>query len=174
MLLILSILLNINVIISCQYYYFISFYLFIYLLIYLFVVVHITMIFVWVFLWRVCFPSSTCFFFFFLLMIYISWMRCLYMLRIIFLLLLLFISSSSSSLSFYFFSTLLAIGREFSEWIRAAWPTPNHWLLWVSHRVSFSLFFVSYTLVPIIEGLIPSFIFVIWHHLIMMPRRLKI
>ena len=72
-----------------------------------------------------------------------------------------------------FFSTLLAIGREFSEWIRAAWPTPNHWLLWVSHRVSFSLFFVSYTLVTTIERLMPSFIFVIWHHLIMMPRRLK-
>ena len=72
-----------------------------------------------------------------------------------------------------FFSALLVIGGEFSKWIRAAWSTPTHWLLWVSRRVScfFFLFFVSYSLVTTVEVLTPSFIFIIWHHLIMMPRR---
>ena len=43
-----------------------------------------------------------------------------------------------------FFSTLPpVIGGKFSNWIRAAWSTPTHWLLWISHRVSilFLLYF---------------------------------
>ena len=54
----------------------------------------------------------------------------------------------SSSLSFSFLSTLLVIGGEFSQWIRAAWSTPTHWLLWVSRSVSIlfllSCFFFSF------------------------------
>ena len=80
-----------------------------------------------------------------------------------------------------FFSTLPVIGGEFSKWIWAAWSTPTHWLLWVSRRVLFLFlfnyyhycyyFFVRYSSVTIIEVLTPSFIFIIWHHLIVMPRR---
>ena len=52
---------------------------------------------------------------------------------------------------------------------------PNHWLLWVSHRVSITLFFlfVSYSLVTSVEALSPSFILIKWHHLIMMAGRKK-
>ena len=75
-----------------------------------------------------------------------------------------------------FFSTLPNIGREFSKWIRAAWSTPTHWLLWVSRRLSIIfvfiiIFLVSYFLVTTVEVLTPSFIFITWHHLIMMPSR---
>ena len=68
------------------------------------------------------------------------------------------------------FSAIPVIVGEFSKWIRAVWPTPTHWLLWVSHRVSiifiFYLFiflftFVSSSLVTTVEVLIPSFIFII-------------
>ena len=41
-----------------------------------------------------------------------------------------------------FFSTLPVIGGEFSNWIRAAWSTPTHWLLWVSRRVSIIFIFI--------------------------------
>ena len=73
---------------------------------------------------------------------------------------------------FSFFNTTSHWG-EFSNWIREAWSTPTHWLLWVSHRVSIIfifIFFVSYSLVTTVEVLTPSFIFIIWNHLIMMPR----
>ena len=40
-----------------------------------------------------------------------------------------------------FFSTLPVIGGEFSNWIRAAWSTPTHRLLWRSRRVSISFYF---------------------------------
>ena len=41
-----------------------------------------------------------------------------------------------------FSSTLPVIGGEFSSWIRAAWSTPTHWLLWVSRRVSIIFIFI--------------------------------
>ena len=41
-----------------------------------------------------------------------------------------------------FLSTLPVIGGEFSKWIRAAWSTPTHWLLWVSRRVSIIFTFI--------------------------------
>ena len=47
-----------------------------------------------------------------------------------------------------FFSILPVIGGEFSNWIRAAWSTPTHWLLWVSRRVSINF----------------TFIFILWCH----------
>ena len=62
------------------------------------------------------------------------------------------------------------IGGEFSEGIRAAWSTSTDWLLWVSREINF-FFFVSHSLVTTVEVLTTSFIFIIWHHLIMMPRR---
>ena len=34
------------------------------------------------------------------------------------------------------------IGGELSSWIRAAWSTPTHWLLWVSRRVSIIYIFI--------------------------------
>ena len=43
-----------------------------------------------------------------------------------------------------FFSTLPVIGGEFSNWIRAAWSTPTHWLLWVSRRVSLIFIFILF------------------------------
>ena len=43
-----------------------------------------------------------------------------------------------------FFSTLPVIGGEFSNWIRAAWSTPTHWLLWVSRRVSIIFIFILF------------------------------
>ena len=66
-----------------------------------------------------------------------------------------------------FFSTLPVIGGEFIYWIRAAWSTPTHWLLWVSRRVSiififiYFICFVSCSLVTTVEMLMPSFIFII-------------
>ena len=77
-----------------------------------------------------------------------------------------------------FFSTLTVIGGEFSNWIQVAWSTPTHWLIWVSRRVSIIFicilfFFVSYSLVTTVEVLMPCFIFIIWHHLIMMPREAR-
>ena len=41
-----------------------------------------------------------------------------------------------------FFSTLPVIGGEFSNWIRAEWSTPTHWLLWVSRRVIIVFIFI--------------------------------
>ena len=35
-----------------------------------------------------------------------------------------------------FFRTLPVIGEKFSNWVRAAWSTPTHWLRWISRRVS--------------------------------------
>ena len=35
-----------------------------------------------------------------------------------------------------FWSAVPVIGGEYSKWIRAAWSTSTHWLLWVSRRVS--------------------------------------
>ena len=35
-----------------------------------------------------------------------------------------------------FFPTLSVIGGKFSNWIRAAWSTPTHWLRWISRRAS--------------------------------------
>ena len=139
------------------YYYFVVVIIVLSMLFILFFIVHITMIFVCDLVWRVCVPS---FFVFFSLMIHSIYSHCSYISSI---------SYMSSSLSFSFLSTLLVIGGEFSKWIRAAWSTPTHWLLWVSRRVS--IFFVSYSLVTTVEVLTPSFIFIIWHHLIMMPRR---
>ena len=43
-----------------------------------------------------------------------------------------------------FSSTLPVIGGEFSSWIRAAWSTPTHWLLWVSRRVSIIFIFILF------------------------------
>ena len=44
-----------------------------------------------------------------------------------------------------FFSTLPpVIGGKFSNWIRAAWSTPTHWLLWVSRRVSIIFIFILF------------------------------
>ena len=72
---------------------------------------------------------------------------------------------------------------EYSKWIRTAWSTQTHWLLWVNRRISINFYYyyyyyyyycyyyVSYSLVTTVEVLTPSFIFIIWHHLIMMPRR---
>ena len=42
-----------------------------------------------------------------------------------------------------FLSTLLLIGGEFTELIRAAWSTPTHWLLWVSRKVNINHFFLQ-------------------------------
>ena len=70
------------------------------------------------------------------------------------------------------FSTISVIGGEFSKWIRAAWSTPTHWLLWVSLRVSIIfifiiisiiiIFFISYSLVTTFGVLTPSFRFIIF------------
>ena len=48
---------------------------------------------------------------------------------------------------FIFLNTASHWGR-FSNWIRAAWSTPTHWLLWVSRRVSINF----------------TFIFILWCH----------
>ena len=53
-----------------------------------------------------------------------------------------------------FLSTLLVIVEDFSKWIQPVWSTNTHF------------FFVSYSLVTIVEVLTASFIFVIFHHLI--------
>ena len=74
----------------------------------LFVIVHITMTFACVFR--------------------VTWM-CLFIAIIVYIIIVIITT-------ILFFSTLLVIGGECSNWIRAAWPTPNHWLLWVSRRVS--------------------------------------
>ena len=130
------------------------------------------------FVWRVCAPS---YFFSFLvndlhlilpLLIHVKNQFCFATIVYIFIVIITLI---------LFFATLPVNGAEFSKWIRAAWSTPTHWLLWVSRRVSiiiiiicFLFFFfvaVSYFLVTTVEVLTPFFIFIIWNHLIMMPTR---
>ena len=66
---------------------------------------------------------------------------------------------------------LLVVDGEFSKWIWVAWSTPNHWLFWVIRRLSSKLFFVSFSLVTTVGVFTSSFIFIIWHHLIMIPKR---
>ena len=126
-------------------------------------IVYVTMTFACHFVWCVCVPSFF-FFFYFSLMIHSIYSYCSYISSI---------SYMSSSLSLSFLSRLLVIGGEFNEWIWAAWSTPTHWLLWVSRRVTifFFFFFGSYSLVTTVEVLTPSFKFIIWHHLTMMPSR---
>ena len=43
-----------------------------------------------------------------------------------------------------FFSALPVIGRELSNWIRAAWSSPTHWLIWVYRRVSNIFIFILF------------------------------
>ena len=130
--------------------------------------------------WDVYVSSSNFAFFIFLLMIYILYSHCLFILRIIFLLSLLLISSLSSSQSFYFFNTTGHWGR-IQQMNSSGMVYPYPLVTLGSRRVSIIfifiplllllIFFVSYTLVTTVEVLTPSFIFIIWHHLIMIRRR---
>ena len=72
-----------------------------------------------------------CISFLFLLMIYILYSHCSYMPRIIFLYH--YHLYHHRHHNFHFIFILF--------WIRAAWSTPTHWLLWVSRRVSVNHFF---------------------------------
>ena len=121
---------------------FILFYLF------LFLIVHITITFV-------CVLRVTCmcplflffvflFFSLFLLMIYILYSHCLYISRIILLLAIIVYIVIVIITTILFRSTLPVIGGEFSNWIRVAWSTPIHWLLWVSCGVSIIFIFISF------------------------------
>ena len=89
-------------------------------------------------------PFFVFFFCSFLLIIYILYSHCLYMSRIILLLAIIVYIIIAIITTILFCSTLPVIGGEFSNWIRAAWSTPIHWLLWVSRRVSIIFIFISF------------------------------
>ena len=107
--------------------------LFILFFLILFLLVHITMTFVCV--WRVCVPPFFVFLFPFLvndLHFILPWLihvKNHFSLAIIVYIIIVIITG------ILFFSTLPVTGGELSNWIRAAWSTPTHWLLWVSRSV---------------------------------------
>ena len=150
-------------------FYFVSFYLLLFMLLWLLFACCV---------WRVCVPLFLFFFLFLFLVLHfilplLIHVKNHFSLAIIVYIIIVILTT------ILFFSMLPVCGGEFSNCIRAAWSTPTHWLLWVSHRVGIILtfilfyyffFFVSYSLVTTVEVLAPSFIFIIWHQLIMMPR----